>query len=160
MFWVLLIIIIFSIVLLIFNYGIDIITIFNMRVQNVDTDLIQTYSESYINNLGIVIDVPVKYRFVRYLYDDGFKAEDNEIITLGTFHEWHDTYYIDISVDLYKDLMLEPTVIHETRHMIVEYLRDQGIIDLDQYSEEIAEQTNPDYNTLFNVGIEILKQVK
>ena len=79
-------------------------------------------------------------------------------ILLGTFHEWNGTYYIDISIDLHRLYSITSVVIHETRHMIVEYLRDEKIIDLMNYTEEIASEQNDHYNNLFNEGLYLLKE--
>ena len=108
---------------------------------------------------GIVIDKPIVYRFVRYR--DKFHIEDIDAkkdVLLGTFHEWNGVYYIDISVDLYKMYLLDSVVVHETRHMIVEYLRDEKIIDFTNYTEEIASEKNSHYNNLFEQGIYLLKE--
>lgn len=101
---------------------------------------------------GITVDIPVVYRFVNYKYNE--TAEDE--ILLGTFHEWNSTYYIDVSADLYKISLLDEIVIHETRHMIVEYLKDKKIIDLTKYTEEIASQKNSHYNNLFDSSVYLL----
>lgn len=98
--------------------------------------------------------MPITYRFVYYKYNE--TAEDE--LLLGTFHEWNKTYYIDISADLYKMNLLDEIVIHETRHMIVEYLKDEKIIDLTKYTEEIASQNNEYYNNLFDSGVYLLKE--
>lgn len=158
MFWVSLIMIFICICLFILTYYIDPLALINLSVQRVDPSSIQEISENYVTNLGIEIDKPIEYRFVRYLHDNGYEAEAGETIVLGTFHVWNNTYYIDISVDLYKSEHLESTVIHETRHMIVEYLRLKQIIDLNKYTEEIAQRKNTYYNSLFNSGIQLLKE--
>lgn len=158
MFWVSLIMIFICICLFIFTYCIDPIALINLSVQSVDPSEIQEISENYVTNLGIEIDKPIEYRFVRYLHDNGYKAEAGDTIVLGTFHVWNGTYYIDISVDLYKHQELEKTVIHETRHMITEYLRLKKIIDLDKYTEEIAQSSKVCYNYLFNSGVQLLKE--
>ena len=54
--------------------------------------------------------------------------------------------------------MLEEIVIHETRHLVVEYLKDEKIIDLTKYTEEIAQCENSYYNNLFDSGIYLLKE--
>lgn len=155
MFWIAIIMIIILIFGLVVTYGMDPTTTAHMKVQSIDASSVQTFSETYVACCGIEIDKPIVYRFVRYRP----KAYDptNEIL-LGTFHEWNGTYYIDISVDLYKNTSLNETVIHETRHMIVEYLRDQKIIDLTAYTEEIAQEKNKYYNDLFNSGVYLLQQ--
>jgi hypothetical protein len=126
-----------------------------MKEQSIDPVSIKVISEQYVRCFGIKVDKPVVYRFVRYstrVYD-----EDEEVL-LGTFHEWNGTYYIDISVDLYKTSSLNSTVIHETRHMLVEYMRDKKIIDLSKYTEEIAQEKDERCNNLFNCGMYLLKQ--
>lgn len=158
MFWVSLIVIIFCICLFILTYCVDVIGLWNLSVQSVDSSSIQEISEEYVNSLGIEIDVPIEYRFVRYLHDNGYEAEVGETIVLGTFHVWNGTYYIDISVDLYKSEELESIVIHETKHMIVEYLRENKIINLNKYTEEIAQEKNHYYNSLFDSGVQLLKE--
>ncbi|MDE6947598.1 MAG: hypothetical protein K2P14_10495 [Anaeroplasmataceae bacterium] len=105
---------------------------------------------------GIKIDRPIVYRFVQYR-DRGLISEPDSKILLGTFHEWNGVYYIDISIELYQAALLKSTVIHETRHMIVEYLSDKKIINLTKYSENIAQEED-DYNELFNSGVYLLKK--
>ena len=158
MFWVSLIMILLCIFIFVLTYFIDPLSLWNLSVQSVDPSSIQRISEDYVTNLGIEIDKPIKYRFVRYLHDNGYEAEAGETIVLGTFHVWNGVYYIDISVDLYKSEDLERTVIHETRHMIVEYMRTKKIINLNKYTEEIAQQKNTYYNSLFNSGVHLLKE--
>lgn len=158
MFWVSLIMILFCIFIFILTYFIDPLAMLNLSVQSVDSKSIQEISEEYVNSLGIEIDKPIEYRFVRYLHDNGYNAEAGETIVLGTFHVWNGTYYIDISVDLYKMSELKHTVIHETRHMIVEYLRMKKIIDLNKYTEEIAQEKNNYYNSLFDSGVQLLRE--
>lgn len=160
MFWVSLIMILFYIFIFILTYFIDPLAMLNLSVQSVDSKSIQEISEEYVNSLGIEIEIdkPIEYRFVRYLHDNGYNAEAGETIVLGTFHVWNDTYYIDISVDLYKTPELKHTVIHETRHMIVEYLRIKKIIDLNKYTEEIAQEKNNYYNSLFDSGVQLLRE--
>ena len=110
-------------------------------------------------NYGITIDRPIIYRFVRYRNNaDAEDIDPKKEVLLGTFHEWNGTYYIDISVDLYKMYSLDSVIIHETRHMIVEYLRDEKIIDLTNYTEEIASEKNIHYNNLFEQSIYLLKE--
>ena len=108
---------------------------------------------------GITIDKPIVYRFVRYRNDiDIENLDPQQKVLLGTFHEWNDTYYIDILVDLREMHSLESVVIHETKHMIVEYLRDEKVIDLTDYTEEIASEKNIHYDTLFEQGVYLLKE--
>lgn len=154
MFWIAIILFIFLLVGFIFTYIIDIASLINVELQNVDTESISKISEEYVESLGITIDKPIEYRFVHFKYND--KNEDR--VLLGGFHKWNNTYYIDISVDLYRLSTLKETVIHETRHMLVEYLKDENIIDLTDYTEEIAESENNYYNNLFNSGIYLWKK--
>lgn len=157
MFWVSIIMIIGLILGFLLTYVVDPTKKIYMKEQSIDPVSIKVISEQYVRGFGIEIDKPIVYRFVRYstrVYD-----EDEEIL-LGTFHEWNDTYYIDISVDLYKTSALGDTVRHETRHMIVEYLRDKKIIDLSKYTEEIAQEKNDKYNALFNNSVYLLKELQ
>ena len=127
MFWIasiLLLVLVFSIVV---TYVIDPITSIYMKVQSVDETSIKEMSESYVKSLGINISKPISYRFVKYQHEDGFKVRksDPETVLLGTFHEWNNCYYIDISVNLYHMNMLHEIVKHETRHMIVQELKNE-----------------------------------
>ena len=141
------------------TYLVDPTTMFGMKVQSVDTTSIKEMSEKYVTNLGIKIDRPIIYRFVRYRDSKDIEDLDpKKEVLLGTFHEWNGTYYIDISIDLYKMYSLESIIKHETRHMIVEYLRDEKIIDLTKYTEEIASEKNIHYNYLFEQGVYLLKE--
>lgn len=160
MFWIasiLLLVLVFSIVV---TYIIDPITSIYMKVQSVDETSIKEMSESYVKSLGINISKPISYRFVKYQHEDGFKVRksDPETVLLGTFHEWNNCYYIDISVNLYRMNMLHEIVKHETRHMIVQELKNEKIIDLTEYTEEIAQEKNEIYNNLFNYGVKLLKE--
>lgn len=155
MFWISIILIIGLLISFSLTYIIDPTKKIYMKEQSIDPASIQELSERYVGSLGVNVDKPIVYRFARYstrVYD-----VDEEIL-LGTFHEWNDKYYIDISVDLYKTSSLKDTVIHETRHMLVEYMRDKKIIDLTKYTEEIAQEKNKYYNDLFNSGIYLLKE--
>lgn len=155
MFWVSIIMMIGLILGFIVTYVIDPTKKIYMKEQSIDSTSIKNISEQYVRCFGIEIDKPIVYKFVRY----GLTAynEDEEVL-LGTFHEWNGTYYINISVDLYKTSALNNTVIHETRHMLVEYMRDKNIIDLSKYTEEIAQEKNERYNELFNCGMYLLKE--
>ena len=157
MFWVSIIIFMFLISSFVFTYIIDPTATFYMKKQKIDPTIIKTISEKYVSNLGITIDNKnIEYNFVKYNHDR-YNSEGEDTILLGTFHEWNDTYYINISLDLYNSTLLDDIVIHETRHMIVEYLKDKKIINLDKYTEEIAEGKDIYYNNLFNSGIYLLK---
>ena len=157
MFWVLIILFILAIFGFITLYIIDPTSIRYLKVQNLNSASIKTISEKYVNDLDIQVNKKIIYRFVEYKcseYDD----EGIEMIILGTFHIWNDTYYIDISKNIYNTDKLEEVVIHETRHMLVEYLKEHDIIDLTKYTEEIAQNNNIHYNQLFNCGIYLLKK--
>lgn len=155
MFWISIILMIGLLIGFTLTYLIDPTKKIYMKEQSIDPASIQELSEQYVGCLGVKIDKPIVYRFVRYT-TKGY--DPDEEILLGTFHEWNDKYYIDISVDLYKTSSLKDTVIHETRHMLVEYMRDKKIIDLVKYTEEIAQEKNKYYNDLFNSGIYLLKE--
>lgn len=155
MFWISVVMIIGLVLGFLVTYVIDPTKKIYMQEQSINPVSIKNISEQYVRDLGIEINRPIVYRFVRYntrVYD-----ETDEIL-LGTFHEWNNTYYIDISVDLYKTTTLANTVIHETRHMIVEYLHDEKVIDLLKYTEEIAQEKNKYYNDLFDSGVFLLKE--
>lgn len=152
MFWVSIIIFIALIISFILTYFIDITAYFYMKKQDVSPDIIKSMSEKYVSYCEITIDKPIIYRFVQY--------RNRKEVLLGTFHEWNNKYYIDISVNLCDSSELEDIVIHETRHMIVEYLKDNKIIDLTRYTEEIAEGENNYYNNLFNSGVYLLKNIQ
>lgn len=155
MFWVSIIVIFILISIFIFTYTIDPASKL-VKVQDIDSTQIKKISEAYVNKWEIKVDVPITYRFVKYDEDEYTEDLDGKIL-LGTFHEWNGTYYIDVLSDLYNNVSLYGVVIHETRHMIIEYLRDKNIIDLTKYTEEIAKETNDYYNNMFNSGIYLLK---
>ena len=154
MFWLTIVLFIFLFVVFILTYFIDVTAIVNIKPQGIDTSSISEISEEYVKNLGVVINKPIKYKYVRFKYND--KSEDE--ILLGTFHEWNETYYINISADLYKMDSLKEIVIHETRHMLVEFLNDENIINLIKYTEEIAQGNNTYYNNLLDSGIYLWKK--
>lgn len=157
MFWISIVLFIILVLGFTVTYVVDINSLICMKKQAIDNSAIQYFSEKYVKNLGITIEKPIEYNFVRYTGDNGYKAKPNEHVLLGTFHEWNGEYYINVSVDLYKMSSLEEVVIHETRHMIVQELKNKNIIDLSKYTEEIAQQKNDTYDTLFDMGIKLLK---
>lgn len=141
-------------------YVIDPVSVIYMKRQDIDATIIEALSEDYLASLGIKVNNKIKYNFVRYR-DEGYDASPGTEILLGTFHEWNNTYYIDVSVDLYdRDSTLIEVVAHETRHMVVEYLKDQKIINLEKYTEEIAEGNSYKYNELFDSAVRLLKERK
>lgn len=165
MFWIATILLVVYVFAYIATYLIDPTTSMYMKVQSVDETSIKEISEQYVKELGIKINKPIVYRFVRFQREEGLKNKRKnqeglicETVLLGTFHEWNNTYYIDISVNLFRMNMLYETVRHETRHMIVQELKNKKIIDLTKYTEEIAEENNPLYNELFNSSIKLLKE--
>ena len=164
MFWISLIVFFILIIMFastfIFTYFVDLTSVSNIQVQNEDTKFIKELSETYIKTCEITIDTPIVYRYVKY-NKNAYDTNLNNITLLGTFHEWNGTYYIDISIDLKDDSKeLIYVVEHETRHMIVDYLKDMGIVDLEKYTEEIARRENIYYDELFNGGVYLLKQLQ
>ena len=53
---------------------------------------------------------------------------------------------------------LDKIVRHETRHMIVQYLKDTKKINLTKYTENIAYENDEIYNNLFDTSIRLLKE--
>ena len=158
MFWLSIIVFVIFLFGFTVTYIIDPITLFHInKLNNMDATKIREISEKYVADFGIKVNRSIEYRFVRYKHDKGLKADPDEEILLGTFHEWNNTYYINISVDLYNMTLLERVVIHETRHMLVEYMKDEGVIDLTDYTEEIASNEQPSYDSIFRSGIYLLK---
>lgn len=156
MFYISIILMVFLICSFIVTYIVDPITVSSTKTVKPDTGIIEEISQEYIKSLEITIDKPIVYRFVKYKYNESDTVND---ILLGTFHEWNGKYYIDICSDiLLLEDMLNDTIKHETRHLIVDYLRDKKIIDLTKYTEEIAYEKNIHYNNLFDSGVYLLKQ--
>lgn len=161
MFWMTIVLIFMLIFGFVVTYIIDPTTVLYVKIQkNMDVNSIKGISENYVDTLGIIIDKPVIYRFVDYRWDNGFDADPEEEITLGTFHEWNGKYYIDISKDLYESGLLSQIVVHETRHMIVRYLYEKKIINLSKYSEDIARGIDSNYDGLFNNAVILLKKAQ
>lgn len=161
MFWMASALLIIFVFIFATTYIVDPTACLYMKKQDVDEETIKEISDEYINSLGIKINKPINYRFVYFQNQGHFIKQDNEnkrLVILGMFHEWNGSYYIDIAVSLYKMKMLDEVVIHETRHLIVQELRNQKIIDLTKYTEEIAEEINPYYNNLFDNGVNLLKE--
>ena len=160
MYWITIILFIMLIFSHIITYMIDPTTKLYMTIQDTDSTSIKNISEQYMESLGITINKPIRYRFVKYRHTNHFKSHNSssETVLLGTFHEWNSTYYIDISVNLYHMSMIYDIVIHETRHMIVQELKNEKIIDLSEYSEEIAQENDQIYNELFNYSVKLLKK--
>ena len=155
MFWVSIILFIILLIAFTVTYVIDSTTIIHAEVLKIDPTSVQNISEKYISDLNIQINKKIVYRFVKFKKLNS----DQDTVLLGAFHEWNGVYYIDISVDLYNiPQSLTKTVIHETRHMIIEYLKFKNIIDLTKYTEQIAQNNNSYYNNLFNSGIYLLKE--
>jgi hypothetical protein len=153
MFWLSIVMFCLLIEGFILTYVIDPTTLMFAKVQKMNSASIEKVSTEYIKSLGITIDKPIVYRFVRYRQNN--ENSDKEL--LGSFHEWNNTYYIDISIDVYNMIPFEAVVVHETRHMVVLYLKEKHVIDLYKYTEEIAEEQNIYYNNLFKSGVELLK---
>ena len=53
---------------------------------------------------------------------------------------------------------LSDTVKHETRHMIVQELKHKKVIDLTNYTEEIAQRKDDYYSKLFDNSVSLLKE--
>lgn len=157
MFWVSIILFSIMVIGFIITYIIDPITLINMKTQSVDPTSIKNLSEKYVACFDVEIDKPIVYRFVHY-YDHDDAEDSEDLVTLGTFHEWNGTYIISISVDLYRSASLNEIVIHETRHMLVAYLKEKKIVNLMKYTEEIAEGRNERFDELFNCGMFLLKE--
>lgn len=160
MYWMTIILFVILIFSHVMTYVIDPTTKLYMTVQDTDATSIKDISEQYIKSLGITINKPIRYRFVKYRHEDHFKQPNSGADTalLGTFHEWNNTYHIDISINLYHMSMIYEVVRHETRHMIVQELKNEKIIDLSEYSEEIAQENDQIYNELFNCSVKLLKK--
>ena len=105
---------------------------------------------------GITIDKPIVYEFVKYK-DVDEADEPTDKVTFGTFHEWNGKYYICISDEIKESGLLYYIVAHETRHMVVEYLKDKKIINLDKYTEEIANRDDEAFNELFSGAVSLLR---
>lgn len=139
------------------THVIDLTALTYMRKRNTwNPAVIQNISEYYVESCGITIDKPIKYEFVKYRDMDKAKKPTDEV-TFGTFHEWNGTYYICIADEIKESALIQYVVIHETRHMMVDYLKDEGVIDLDKYTEEIAESNNIFYNNVFDSSVDLLE---
>lgn len=158
MLWIATIVLILFVLSYIVTFIVDPTSSTFMKIQNVDTSSIEKISKDYINSLEVYIDKPIKYRFVKYKHEKYFGDFQEDMALLGSFHEWNDKYYIDISINLYKMSSLQEVVKHETRHMIVQELKNKKVIDLTRYSEEIAQGKDENYNQLFSCSIELLKE--
>lgn len=160
MFWITTILLVVLVFVFVVTYIIDPTTSMYMKVQSVDETSIKEISEQYVNSLGIKIDKPIVYRFVKYKNEDQLTRgkTNGPAVLLGTFHEWNGTYFIDISVNLYRMSTLPDTVKHETRHMIVQELKHKKIIDLTNYTEEIAQRKDDYYSKLFDNSVSLLKE--
>ena len=158
MFWVTTILLVLLILSYIVTFIVDPTSLLFTRPQNIDEESIKILSEEYINSLDVKITKPVHYRFVEYKHQDWFTHNDPEgTVLLGTFHEWNGEYYIDIASCVYDTPTLKEIVKHETRHMLVQEMKNEKIIDLLLYTEEIALEDNETYNDLFIAGIELLR---
>lgn len=156
MYWLSIILFVILIFGFTITYIIDPTAFMSEYVTDIDSSSIKNLSDEYLNQLGITIDHSIEYRFVNYEYN-----KNHSDLLYGTFHEWNNTYYIDIYAKLADDkLNLLSTVRHEVRHMVVEYLKDEKIIDLTKYTEEIAQERNNHFNSLFNSGVYLLKGIQ
>lgn len=158
MFWIATIFLVLFIFAYITTFMIDPTASMYMDVQNIDNTSIKELAENYIGSLGVTIDKPVYYRYVKYKHEDHFKGSSDDTVLLGSFHEWNNAYYIDISSNLYKMTRLYETIKHEVRHMLVQEMKNEKIINLTKYTEEIAQEKNEMYNNLFDYGIKLLKE--
>lgn len=158
MFWMATALLIIFVFIFATTYIVDPTACLYMKKQKIKEDSIKTISEEYMNSLGINIDKPICYGFVYFQHQEHFTKQDTDMVVLGMFHEWNGRYYIDIAVSLYNMRMLNEIVRHETRHLIVQELKNKNIIDLTQYTEEIADELNPYYNSLFDNGVNLLKE--
>lgn len=155
MFWVVILMMIFLVSGFVLTYVLDPSLIAYIRLRkDLDPSVIEQISETYIQTYGVNINnKKIIYRFVHYTHND----KDLDTTLLGTFHEWNNTYYIDISERLYNSDKLSEIVIHETRHMLVKCLKDKNIIDLYEYTEDIAQENNYYYNNLFDNALYLLR---
>lgn len=155
MFWIATIVLILFVLIYVTTFIVDPTTNAFMEIQNTDTISIKELSENYLNSLEVNIDKPIYYRFVKYRRGNSL---EKDTVLLGSFHEWNNNYYVDISVDLYKMSRLQEIVEHEVRHMIVQELKNKNIIDLTDYSEEIAQKQNEIYDQLFSYSVELMNE--
>ena len=159
MFWVSTIILAIFIGAYIVTYLIDPTTTIFMNIKDDDAAAVEEIMREYLDSLEVIIEKPVCCRFVEYKHEDRFTSKcDENTILLGTFHEWNNVYFIDISTYLKDKHNLFDTVRHETRHMLVQELKHKKIIDLTEYTEDIAQENNEIYNELFECGIKLLKE--
>lgn len=119
-----------------------------------DKTVIENISQEYLNSLELTMDKPIVYNFVKYKET---ATDPLDLVTLGSFYEWDNKYYINISSNIVSERRLREVIIHETRHMVVEYLKNNDILDLSDYTEEIAQGTNKCYNALFFSAVDVAK---
>lgn len=159
MFWVATILFVAFVFAYVITFVVDPTTSIFMKIQSVDETSIREISEQYVTSLGVKINKPICYRFVKYQHERYFTLNDlTDTVLLGTFHEWNNTYFIDISVNLYRMGQLDEIVRHETRHMLVQELKNENIIDLTEHTEDIAREKNSLYNELFDCSIKLLEE--
>ena len=159
MFWIATILLVILTLTYIITFVVDPTSLIFMQPQNIDSERIKILSEEYIDSLELKIKKPIHYYFVKYRHQEWFTHDDPEGTSLlGTFHEWNGEYYIHIASCLCDTpTMLKEIVRHEVRHMLVQEMKDEKIIDLLSYTEEIALEDNETYNDLFIAGVELLR---
>ena len=79
MFWISILIFVILIIGFVVTYIIDPTSNLSMDKQSINPISIETISEKYVTSLGIDIDVPIEYSFVRYK-DGGYEADIGEEI--------------------------------------------------------------------------------
>ena len=159
MFWIATILLALFVGIYIVTYLMDPTTIIFMDIVNEDSEIIRDMVDGYLDDLGVTISKPIYCRFVKYKHEKFFiqNCRDDAVL-LGTFHEWNNAYYIEISIDLIRKGSLYEVVRHETRHMVVQELKNKKIIDLTKYTEDIAQEEDEIYNELFDYSVKLLKK--
>lgn len=79
---------------------IDPILLVSCRKTHKDTNEIKQLTVQYLNELGITIDKPIEYRFVRYI------GSERKNSTVGTFHVYKNKYVISVSEEFYDYLRI------------------------------------------------------
>ena len=68
MFWVSIVVFVAFVLIFVTTYVVDPRTITLIKRQPINADVIKEISETYVGHLGITIDKPIEYRFVKYNY--------------------------------------------------------------------------------------------
>ena len=79
---------------------IDPVLLISCHKTDKNTNEIKQLTEQYLNELGVTIDKPIEYRYVKYI------GSERKKLTAGTFHVYKNKYVISVSEEFYDYLRI------------------------------------------------------